>query len=84
MKSISPTNSIFNWLTSNTNYPIQRLPEKIELALCFSTLATAQNYEPESIIGRINRKQNAVESSQRALAQNRKHAHFKCDNSAKV
>jgi hypothetical protein len=73
------------WLAANAGFPSRRLPEPIERAVCLLHAATClEPVADNPLAGRFERRQNAVEASQRALAENRRRVHFKCDNSAKV
>ena len=81
------TNSLaqtLRWLSAHARFPAQRLPSKTERAICFAIAAACHERASDSPINRFDRRQGAVESSQRALAENRRRVHFKCDNSAKV
>lgn len=80
----TPFAEALRWLSAHANFPVCRLPEKIERTVCFAIAATCLGGENNARPDRFERRQTAVESSQRALAENRRRVHFKCDNSAKV
>lgn len=72
-----------NWLI-NFGYPSRRLPEKAEQLVLFSALAQQSERAGSPLIGRIQSKDVALNSSHKARAESRKLVHFRCDNSAKV
>ncbi|WP_043588855.1 hypothetical protein [Geminisphaera colitermitum] len=80
--------SMVRWLASHAGFPGARLPERAELLLCFATAAVldeaGNGATGASHHHKIERRNSALDVSQRALALRRSRVHFKCDNSAKV
>ncbi|MEZ5275801.1 MAG: hypothetical protein R3F07_05430 [Opitutaceae bacterium] len=82
MSSLPP--SLLVWLTRHTGFPARRLPAPAELLLLFAAAAEAEERQPGRHIRQIARKNHAEQASQRQLAENRRHAHFKSDNRTAV
>lgn len=82
----SSLNATLRWLADHAGFPARRLPAKAELLVCVAAAAEESERLERGTGGeyRIQSRDNALESSQRALAMRRTRVHFKCDNSAKV
>ena len=72
------------WLRAHTAFPASRLEPRAETLLCIGMLAAAEEADEQQQRFLIQSRDPAQTSALRAHAQRRSHAHFKCDNSAKV
>ena len=75
--------STWRWLFQHAGFPAHRLAAKAELLLLFAAASEADALEAGGDAPKI-RQDAALLASQRQLAQNRKHAHFKSDNRTKI
>ena len=72
------------WLRAHTPFPASRLEPRAETLLCMGMLAAAEEAEEQQQRFLIQRRDPAQTSALRTHGLRRSHAHFKCDNSAKV
>jgi hypothetical protein len=75
---------ILSWYARHCGVAPGRLPAGAELLVLFAAAAEIDGASAQSGPSSIVRKDPALRSSQRHLAENRKHAHFKCDNRTAV
>lgn len=80
-----PVNTL-SWLRQYTGFPARRLSAKAELMVLFAAAAERDAADEAAAAARSKpqKESGAAAVSQRALAFNRTHAHFKSDNRAKV
>ncbi len=77
--------STLTWLVRHTGFPAHRLPAQAEIAVLFAAAAAADEAETSAAARASKPREGTAEAvSQRQLAFNRKHAHYKSDNRAKV
>ena len=80
----TPLLQTLRWLTAHAGFPATRLPDKAELLLLIATAAANLDLEvktPQNARIPINKNFNA---ELRNYTAQRRHAHIKCDNSAKT
>lgn len=72
--------AVLAWLAQHAGFPARRLAAPAELLVLFAAAAEIDEAEVAAVNGKIERKDSAQIASQRQLAENRRHAHFKSDN----
>ena len=80
----SPLLQTLRWLSAHAGFPAARLPERAELLVLIATAAADDDRETQT---RINAKlpvDNGFNAQFRNYTIQRRRAHVKCDNSAKV
>jgi len=71
------------WLCRHAGFPAHRLPSGAELLVLFAAAAEAETTVAGSE-AKVVRSDHSRDASQRQLAENRRHAHFKSNNRVKV
>lgn len=80
-----PPSNVLQWFCRHAGFPARRLDAPAELLVLFAAAAEEEAAESAAAGGGpIQRKDSARDASQRQLAENRRHAHFKSDNRTKV
>jgi hypothetical protein len=84
----SPLLNTLRWLAAHVRFPASRLSTEAESLLLLATAAQVDDAQTAANANRgafhIQRRDTAKDAALRAHNMRRAHAHFKCDNSAKV
>lgn len=84
--SLRATQAALQWLTTHAGFPARRLPAKAEVLVLLFAVATEENRAAASrqrpTFGTANGP--STKAYMRDYTIRRRHAHVKCDNSAKV